>query len=170
MSASTISKIENGLIHRGLVHAVSLAASLEANLGVLISRSTARTKLGAVVRAGRRRRLDLPGMGLTLSDLHGGFSSDILEARAVKQAIRGHTVEEHMTHSGEETCHVLSGAFRSHTAGQEHDLFQGARGHPFSNEPHRLENAALGPICLVWVFSDGPRLRRPPRRSRSGRL
>ncbi len=153
--ASTISKIENGLMHPSLVHAINLAASLEANLGFLTSRNTIRSAPVSVVRAGRRPRLDLPGMGLALMDLHGSFGLGVLEARAGTLAVDARSGEEDMTHPGEEICHVLSGAIRYHVEGRVHDLFPGDTIHFFSTEPHRWENAANGPSCVIWVFSDG---------------
>jgi transcriptional regulator with XRE-family HTH domain len=153
--ASTLSKIENGLMHPSLVHAINLAESLEANLGFLTSRGPARAEPVSVVRTGRRQRLDLPGMGLTLMDLHGDFASGVLEARAGTLAIGARSGDEAMTHPGEEICHVLSGAIRYFIADEVHDLFAGDTIHFFSTEPHRWENAADDATCVVWVFSDG---------------
>ena len=40
--ASTISKIENGLLNPSLVHAINLASALDANLGFLVDRARKR--------------------------------------------------------------------------------------------------------------------------------
>ncbi len=105
--ASTISKIENGLMHPSLVHAINLAASLEANLGFLTGRGPSHAGPLSVVRADRRPRLDLSGMGLTLEDLHGAFAQGVLEARLGTLAPGARSGDEDMTHSGEEICRVL---------------------------------------------------------------
>ncbi len=153
--ASTISKIENGLMHPSLVHAINLAAALEANLGFLTGRNATTADPVSVVRAARRPRLDLPGMGLMLMDLHGSFASGVLEARAGRLAINARSGDEDMTHPGEEICHVLSGTIRYHVDGRVLDLHAGDTIHFYSTEPHRWENAADGPTSVVWVFSDG---------------
>lgn len=152
---STISKIENGLMQPSLVHAINLAAALDANLGFLTHRQTSRPEAVSVMRANRRPRLDLPGMGLTLEDLHGTFAPGVLEARAGTLAAGARAGEETMSHPGEEICRVLSGAIRYHIMGQVHDLLPGDTIHFDATEPHRWENAAEGPTRVVWVFSDG---------------
>lgn len=151
---STISKIENGLMQPSLVHAINLAAALEANLGFLTRRATDATPI-SVMRARHRPRLDLPGMGLTLEDLHGSFAPGVLEARAGLLAIGARSGDEDMTHPGEEICRVLSGAIRYHIGGEIHDLAPGDTIHFRSDDPHRWENAAPGPTRVVWIFSDG---------------
>lgn len=151
---STISKIENGLMQPSLVHAINLAAALDANLGFLTRRATDAPPI-SVMRARHRPRLDLPGMGLTLEDLHGGFAPGVLEARAGLLAVGARSGDEDMTHPGEEICRVLSGAIRYHIGGQIHDLAPGDTIHFRSDDPHRWENAAPGPTRVVWIFSDG---------------
>jgi transcriptional regulator with XRE-family HTH domain len=151
---STISKIENGLMQPSLVHAINLAAALEANLGFLTRRAADVTPI-SVMRARHRPRLDLPSMGLTLEDLHGGFAIGVLEARAGLLAPGARSGDEDMTHPGEEICRVLSGAIRYRICGQVHDLAPGDTIHFRSDDPHRWENAAPGPSRVVWIFSDG---------------
>lgn len=152
---STISKIENGLMQPSLVHAINLAAALDANLGFLTRRHASRPEAVSVMRANRRPRLDLPGMGLTLEDLHGTFAPGVLEARAGTLAEGARSGDETMSHPGEEICRVLSGAIHYHIMGQVHDLLPGDTIHFDATEPHRWENAAEGPTRVVWVFSDG---------------
>lgn len=151
---STISKIENGLMQPSLVHAINLAAALEANLGFLTRRGACATPV-SVMRARRRPRLDLPGMGLTLEDLHGGFSPGVLEARAGTLAIGARSGDEDMVHPGEEICRVLSGSIRYHIGGESHDLAPGDTIHFRSDDPHRWENTADCPTRVIWIFSDG---------------
>lgn len=152
---STISKVENGLMQPSLVHAINLAAALDANLGFLARRHAARPEAVCLMRANRRPRLDLPGMGLTLEDLHGSFAPGVLEARAGTLGAGARSGEDMMSHPGEEICRVLSGSIRYHIMGQVHDLLLGDTIHFHATEPHRWENAAEGPTRVVWVFSDG---------------
>lgn len=151
---STISKMENGLMQPSLVHAINLAAALEANLGFLTCHRACATAV-SVVRARRRPRMDLPGMGLTLEDLHGVFSPGVLEARAGMLAVGARSGDEDMVHPGEEICRVLSGSIRFHIGGEFHDLAPGDTIHFRSDDPHRWENTADGPTRVVWIFSDG---------------
>lgn len=151
---STISKVENGLMQPSLVHAINLAAALGANLGFLTRRQAGTTSV-SVVRARRRPRLDLPGMGLALEDLHGSFEPGVLEARAGTLAVGARSGDEDMVHPGEEICRVLSGAIRYHIGGESHDLGPGDTIHFRSDDPHRWENVASVPTRVVWIFSDG---------------
>jgi len=109
---NSISPIESSLLQPSLVHAINLAAALQANLGVL-TRRKASAKSVSVVRARRRPRLELPGMGRSLEDLDGGFSPGVREARAGTLAIGARASDEVMVHPGEEICRVLSGSMRS---------------------------------------------------------
>jgi len=153
--ASTISKIENGLMHPSLVHAINLAAALEANLGFLTGRGALQDGPFSVVRADRRPRLDLSGMGLTLEDLHGDFAPGVVEARLGTLAQGARSGDEDMTHPGEEICRVLSGAICYQIDGIKHDLNSGDTIHFKSTVPHRWQNAVDGTTRVVWVFSDG---------------
>ncbi|MDR5653352.1 helix-turn-helix domain-containing protein [Ruixingdingia sedimenti] len=151
---STISKIENGQMSPSLVHAINLAAALEANLGFLIDRG-ARPAAFSVMREGARPRLDLPEMGLALQDLHGDFAPGVLEARLGEIAPGGRSGDEPMTHPGEEICHILDGAIRFDIDGEVHDLGPGDTIHFKCSVPHHWENTAPRTTRVVWVFSDG---------------
>lgn len=152
---STISKIENRQMNPSLVHAINLATALEANLGFLIGRDIRRSAPFSVVRGGRRAKLDLPELSLTLQDLHGDFEPGVLEARMGligRGAISG---EEPMRHDGEEICHVLEGAIRYRIDDSVFDLSAGDTIHFQSSDPHSWENIAPGTTSVIWVFSDG---------------
>jgi transcriptional regulator with XRE-family HTH domain len=152
---STISKIENGQMSPSLVHAINLASALDANLGFLVDRDARRSAPFSVVRAGRRSRLDLPDMALTLQDLHGDFEPGLLEARQGLIAPGARSGDEPMAHPGEEICHVLDGAIRYEIDGETHDLGLGDTIHFRCSLPHVWINIAPGPTRVLWVFSDG---------------
>lgn len=153
--ASTLSKIENGQMSPSLVHAINLAGALEANLGFLVDRDAGHGAPFSVVRAGRRSHLDLPGMALSLQDLHGDFEPGVLEARLGLIAPGARSGDEPMVHPGEEVCHVLDGAIRFDIDGETHDLGPGDTIHFRCSVPHVWINTAPGPTRVLWVFSDG---------------
>lgn len=153
--ASTISKIENGLLNPSLVHAINLASALEANLGFLTDQTRSGHAPFSVVRGAQRARLDYPEMALVLEDLNPGFVPGLLEARIGTIGSGAHSGDEPMHHPGEELAHVLSGRLRYNIDGEEIMLETGDTLHFKSDEPHRWENADEGTTVVLWVFSDG---------------
>lgn len=152
---STISKIENGQMSPSLVHAINLASALQANLGFLVDRNLRHAAPMSVVRGGRRARMDLPEMALSLQDLHGDFEAGVLESRLGVISPGARSGDERMTHPGEEICHVLEGAIRFEIDGAVHDLSEGDTIHFKCSVPHRWENTHPGTTRVLWVFSDG---------------
>jgi transcriptional regulator with XRE-family HTH domain len=152
---STISKIENRQMSPSLVHAINLAGALGANLGFLVDRDARRSAPFSVVRGAQRARLDLPEMALSLHDLHGDFTPNVLEARLGVIAPGARSGEEPMQHAGEEICHVLEGAIRYTVADTVHDLEAGDTIHFKCSDPHLWENLSPGTTRVLWVFSDG---------------
>ncbi|MGE4012600.1 MAG: helix-turn-helix domain-containing protein, partial [Alphaproteobacteria bacterium] len=61
--ASTISKIENGLLKPSLVHAINLASALQENLGFLVDRFRAEPRRTSVIYSDQRDVLEYPEMG-----------------------------------------------------------------------------------------------------------
>ena len=153
--ASTISKIENGLLKPSLVHAINLASALGENLGFLVDRYRAEPQRVSIVAADRRERLEYPDMGLTLQDLSGHFLPGVLEARYGILKPGAHSGREPMTHPGDEICCVVSGAIRFTVGEERWTLSAGDTIHFKSDMPHRWENAAKGKTEVIWVFSDG---------------
>lgn len=153
--ASTISKIENGLLNPSLVNAINLASALEANLGFLVDRARTRQARYSVVRRSQRGRRDFPEMALVLEDLNIGFVPGLLEARIGTISPGAHSGAERMTHPGEELAHVLSGRVLYDVDGEEIALTQGDSLHFRSDIPHRWVNDGDEPAVLLWVFSDG---------------
>jgi transcriptional regulator with XRE-family HTH domain len=153
--ASTISKIENGLLKPSLVHAINLASALNENLGFLVDRYRAEPQRTSVVYAGGRERLEYKEMGLTLHDLNGHFSAGVLEARYGILRAGAHSGHEPMTHPGDEICCVVKGSIVFHVGDESWTLTAGDAIHFKSDRPHRWENAARGRTEVVWVFSDG---------------
>jgi transcriptional regulator with XRE-family HTH domain len=153
--ASTISKIENGLLKPSLVHAINLASALNENLGFLVDRYRAEPQRTSVVYARARERLEYKEMGLTLHDLNGHFSAGLLEARYGILKPGAHSGREPMTHPGDEICCVVKGAIVFHVEGERWTLKAGDAIHFKSDRPHRWENAARGRTEVIWVFSDG---------------
>lgn len=153
--ASTISKIENGLLKPSLVHAINLATALQENLGFLIDRYRAEPQRTSIIYAHRRERLELPDMGLTLQDLSGHFDAGVLEARYGILKAGAHSGRTPMTHPGDEICCVVKGAIIFHVGDQKWTLAEGDTIHFKCDQPHRWENAARGRTEVIWVFSDG---------------
>ena len=153
--ASTISKIENGLLKPSLVHAINLASALNENLGFLVDRYRAQPQRTSVVYANGRERLEYKEMGLTLHDLNGHFSAGVLEARYGILKAGAHSGHEPMTHPGDEICCVVKGSIVFHVGDESWTLKAGDAIHFKSDRPHRWENAARGRTEVVWVFSDG---------------
>lgn len=153
--ASTISKIENGLLKPSLVHAINLASALNENLGFLVDRYRAEPQRTSVVYANGRERLEYKEMGLTLHDLNGHFSAGVLEARYGILKAGAHSGHEPMTHPGDEICCVVKGSIVFHVGDESWTLTAGDAIHFKSDRPHRWENAARGRTEVVWVFSDG---------------
>lgn len=153
--ASTISKIENGLLNPSLVHAINLASALDANLGFLVERARTRVARSAVVRRGQRGRRDFPEMSMVLEDLNIGFVPGLLEARIGTIGPETHSGSERMSHPGEELVHVLEGSVVFDLDGEEHRLAQGDSLHFRCDIPHRWTNPGKDKAVLLWVFSDG---------------
>ncbi|MCW5770674.1 MAG: helix-turn-helix transcriptional regulator [Rhodospirillaceae bacterium] len=153
--ASTISKIENGLLKPSLVHAINLATALEENLGFLVDRYRAEPQRTSIVYARQREKLEFPDMGLTLHDLSGRFNPGVLEARYGVLKAGAHSGRAPMTHPGDEICCVVKGAITFHVGGEHWTLAAGDTIHFKSDLPHRWENAARGRTEVIWVFSDG---------------
>lgn len=153
--ASTISKIENGLLKPSLVHAINLATALEENLGFLVDRYRSEPQRTSIVYAGQRERLEFPDMGLTLHDLSGHFNPGVLEARYGILKTGAHSGRAPMTHPGDEICCVVKGAIAFQVGGEQWTLAEGDTIHFKSDLPHRWENAARGRTEVIWVFSDG---------------
>ncbi len=153
--ASTISKIENGLLKPSLVHAINLASALNENLGFLVDRYRAEPQHTSVVYARERERLEYKEMGLTLHDLNGHFSAGLLEARYGILKPGAHSGREPMTHPGDEICCVVKGSIVFKVGEDIWTLTAGDAIHFKSDRPHRWENAARGRTEVVWVFSDG---------------
>lgn len=153
--ASTISKIENGLLNPSLVHAINLASALDANLGFLVDRARTRVARSAVVRRGQRGRRDFPEMSMVLEDLNIGFVPGLLEARIGTIGPETHSGSELMSHPGEELVHVLEGSVVFDLDGEEHRLAQGDSLHFKCDIPHRWTNPGKDKAVLLWVFSDG---------------
>lgn len=153
--ASTISKIENGLLKPSLVNAINLATALDSNLGFLVDRTRTRTARHAIVRRSQRSRRDFPEMALVLEDLNIGFVPGLLEARIGTISPKAHSGAEYMTHPGEELAHVLSGQVLYDVDGEEFRLARGDSLHFKSDTPHRWVNDSDEPAEVLWVFSDG---------------
>lgn len=153
--ASTVSKIENGLLNPSLVHAINLASALDANLGFLVDRSRTRHARHAVVRASQRGRREFPEMGMVLEDLNIGFVPGVLESRIGRIEAGAHSGTDYMTHPGEELAHVLAGTIAYDLDGEEYLLGVGDTLHFRCDVPHRWANPNDGEAILLWVFSDG---------------
>lgn len=153
--ASTISKIENGLLNPSLVNAINLATALEANLGFLVDRARTRSARYAIVRRHQRGRNDFPEMALVLEDLNSGFVAGILESRIGTISPGAHSGLEAMTHAGEEVAHVLAGRLTYDIDGEIVVLDAGDTLHFRSDTPHRWMNNSDGPVQVLWIFSDG---------------
>ncbi|MBL8582940.1 MAG: helix-turn-helix transcriptional regulator [Rhizobiaceae bacterium] len=153
--ASTVSKIENGLLNPSLVHAINLASALDANLGFLVDRSRTRHARHAVVRSSQRGRRDFTEMGMVLEDLNIGFAPGVLESRVGRIEAGAHSGLEYMTHPGEELAHVLSGSVTYDLDGEEYLLGEGDTLHFKCDVPHRWANPNDREAVLLWVFSDG---------------
>lgn len=153
--ASTISKIENGLLRPSLVHAINLAAALGENLGFLVDRYRGAPQDEVIVRAQERDQIAYPEIGMRLQDLNGNFHPGLLEARVGQLQPHAHSGEDFMTHPGEEICHVLQGSLRFRFETQTYDLERGESIHFKSTLKHRWENPSDRPAEVLWVFSDG---------------
>jgi len=153
--ASTISKIENGLLKPSLVHAINLASALKENLGFLVERYRAEPQRTSIVYANRRDRLEFPDMGLTLHDLSGHFDAGVLEARYGILKTGATSGRAPMTHPGDEICCVVKGAIHFFVDDERWLLRAGDTIHFKSERPHSWENAARGRTEVIWVFSDG---------------
>lgn len=153
--ASTVSKIENGLLKPSLVNAINLATALGTNLGFLVDRSRTGTARHAIVRQSQRSRRDFPEMSMVLEDLNIGFVPGLLEARIGTINSGGHSGAEYMTHPGEEIAHILSGQLLYDVDGDESRLLRGDSLHLKSDTPHRWVNDSQKPAEVLWVFSDG---------------
>ncbi|MFA7279457.1 MAG: XRE family transcriptional regulator [Sterolibacterium sp.] len=153
--ASSISKIENGLLRPSFVHAINLASALEENLAFLVGRYRKRPKPRALVRAGGRDMINYPEMGLALQDLSGQFLPGVLEARLGILSKGAHSGIAAMTHRGEELCYVIQGAIRYRIDNETIDLLPREFLQFKSDLPHLWENAYEGETHVLWVFSDG---------------
>ncbi|MEJ8572780.1 XRE family transcriptional regulator [Microbaculum marinum] len=153
--ASTISKIENGLLKPSLVNAINLATALDANLGFLLDRTRTRHARYSVVRRNQRGRRSFPEMALVLEDLSSGFVPGLLESRIGTIGPGSHSGEEYMTHPGEELAHVLAGRLTYDIDGSVVEIGQGDSLHFGSDTPHRWYNDGDAPAEVLWVFSDG---------------
>jgi len=153
--ASTISKIENGLLRPSLVHGINLASALGENLGFLVDRYRGPPQDTVIVRAGDRDQIAFPEMGMRLQDLNGNFHPGVLEARVGQLQPMAHSGEEYMTHQGEEICYVIDGQIRYIFEAQSYDLSAGDSIHFKSGLKHRWENAWNKPAEVLWVFSEG---------------
>ena len=153
--ASTISKIENGLLKPSLVHAINLATALQENLGFLVDRYRSEPRGTSIVYARERERLEFPDMGLTLHDLSGHFDPGVLEARYGVLKAGAHSGRAPMVHPGDEICCVVKGAITFDVGDERWTLAAGDTIQFKSDVPHRWENAARGRTEVIWVFSDG---------------
>ena len=152
--ASTISKIENGLLKPSLVHAINLAHALEENLGFLVDHYRSQPQRTAFVYAASRNEIDYPEMSMSLQDLNGQFIPGVLEARLGSLRPGAHSGVAPMTHGGEELCYVLKGAIRYSIEGEEWTLGPGDSMQFKSSLKHRWQNAYRGTTQVIWVFSD----------------
>lgn len=153
--ASTISKIENGLLNSSLVNAINLATALGANLGFMVDQARMGTARYAIVRRNQRGRSDFPEMALALEDLNAGFVPGVLESRIGTIGLGAHSGFEEMAHAGEEVAHVLAGELSYEIDGDPIALGPGDTLHFKSNVPHRWKNNSDGPVQVLWVFTDG---------------
>lgn len=154
--ASTVSKIENGLLKPSLVNAINLATALGSNLGFLVDRARTETARYAIVRKDQRSRRHYSEMDMVLEDLNVGFAPGLLEARIGTIAAGANSGDEYMAHAGEEFAHVLAGRIVYDIDGEEYRLSVGDSLHFKSETPHRWFNEASEPAQVLWVFSDGP--------------
>ncbi len=153
--ASTVSKIENGLLRPSLVHAINLASALGENLGFLVDAYRGSPQDRVIVRADDRDRIAYPEMGMRLQDLNGKFHSGVLEARIGQLQPLANSGREMMTHLGEEFCYVLGGTLRYFFDTEMYDLAVGDSIQFKSTLKHRWENIGSEPAEVIWVFSDG---------------
>ena len=153
--ASTISKIENGLLKPSLVHAINLASALQENLGFLVDRFRAEPMRTSIIHSHKRNVLEYPEMGLTLQDLSGNFMPGVLEARYGILKVGAHSGRATMTHPGDEICCVIKGSATFFVGDGRWTLTAGDTIHFKSDVPHRWENAARSRTEVLWIFSDG---------------
>ncbi len=154
--ASTVSKIENGLLKPSLVNAINLATALESNLGFLVDRTRTEAARYSIVRKGQRTRRHFSEIDMVLEDLNVGFVPGLLEARIGTIDAGSGSGDEYMTHAGEELAHVLAGQVLYDIDGEEYRLSAGDSLHFKSEIPHRWINDGTEPAQVLWVFSDGP--------------
>lgn len=152
--ASTISKVENGLLKPSLVHAINLAHALQENLGFLVDHYRSQPQRTAFVYAASRNEIEYPEMSMSLGDLNGKFIPGVLEARLGSLKPGAHSGDAPMRHPGEELCYVLKGAIRYTVEGEEWELRPGDTIQFKSTLNHRWQNAHRGPTQVIWVFSD----------------
>jgi transcriptional regulator with XRE-family HTH domain len=154
MSIGYVSQLER---NRSTLSVASLMRISEA-LGVTINwffrpnASTAPEERDFIVRAGNRRRMSYPGLGITdelmSPDLNGPL--EMLFCRLDPGAGSG---EEPYSHVGAEAGFLLSGTLELWIGER---CFQLAAGDSFSfksSEQHRYRNPGAAPTEIVWVIT-----------------
>jgi len=153
LSIGHLSQVERGLSAPTIRHLQLIASALGVKMGWFFDEeaSAPSAEAGIIVRAGRRRRRDLTGFGITDWLLSPTLSGQ-LELLLCELA-PGAEIAEPYTHEGEEAGLVLAGEIELWVGESRFRLHEGDSFAFPSTTPHRYRNPGTMTTRIVWAIT-----------------
>jgi len=154
LSIGHLSQVERGISAPSVRHLQSIGVALGVKLSWFFDDGdpVPSAERGVVVRAGRRRKLDFTGLGLT-DHLLSPTLSGKLELLLCHIEPGAESGPDFYTHEGEEAGVVMEGALEL-WVGEHHYLLNEGDSFGFaSSTPHRYRNPGSGRTTVIWALT-----------------
>ncbi|MCL6450439.1 MAG: cupin domain-containing protein [Acetobacteraceae bacterium] len=147
LSLSLLSQVERGVVQPSVASLKKIASALNVPLVRFFDAGSGGR---AVVRAGQRASLKIPGSRLDYELLTPGLGWQVLWM--IIRIEPGDSAQEYLSHPGEEHALVLEGELTVWLGQERLVVGPGDSISYLSSVPHRLENAGDVPVLLVMVM------------------
>lgn len=154
LSIGHLSQVERGISAPSVRHLQSIGVALGVKLSWFFDDGdpVPTAERGVIVRAGRRRKLDFTGLGLT-DHLLSPTLSGRLELLLCQLEPGAESGPDFYTHDGEEAGVVMEGALEL-WVGEHHYLLNEGDSFGFaSNTPHRYRNPGTVRTTVIWALT-----------------
>ncbi|HLI10309.1 MAG TPA: cupin domain-containing protein [Alphaproteobacteria bacterium] len=154
LSIGHLSQVERGISASSVRHLQSISAALGVKMSWFFDDGDPAPvhERGVIVRAPRRRRLDLTGLGITDHLLSPSLSGK-LELLMCELEPGAESGPDFYTHEGEEAGVILDGCLELWVGDHHYRLDKGdSFGFP-STTPHRYRNPGTSRTTVVWAIT-----------------
>jgi transcriptional regulator with XRE-family HTH domain len=151
VSAAAIHKIEKSGMVPTITTLLKLAGALNRSIGYFVDEESEQTGPAVLVRAGERRIVYTPHVGIDLAGISGPSGRFFLAGAVATVEPGASSGDDPMEHPGEELVLVLEGGLEFDVDGHGYPLAEGDSVHFRTDRPHHWRNPGPRPARAVWM-------------------